>query len=122
CALVRRMATGSTASQRAASERRTWQRLPLAIPVFVRGADRRGNEFFELTMASDIGGGGALVGVRHDLKVGARLKLEIPCVPVPDIRRRSPRSQILLAKVIRSTDVDSVQLFALQFTKPLTQR
>ncbi len=116
------MTPAATASQRALAERRTWQRLPLAIPVFVRGADRRGNEFFELTMASDIGGGGALVAIRHDLKVGARLRLEIPCVPVPDSRRKSPRSQILLAKVIRTTDVDSTQLFALQFTRPLIQR
>ena len=116
------MTPAATASQRAAAERRTWQRLPLAIPVFVRGADRQGNEFFELTMASDIGGGGALVAIRHDLRVGSRLKLEIPCVPVPDNRRKSPRSQVLLAKVIRSTDVDSIQLFALQFTKPLIQR
>ena len=116
------MTPATSGTQRAAAERRTWQRLPLAIPVFVRGADRRGNEFFELTMASDIGGGGALVAIRHDLKVGSRLKLEIPCVPVPDHRRKSPRSQILMAKVIRSSDVDSVQLFALQFTKPLIQR
>jgi hypothetical protein len=115
------MTPATGAAVRAEQERRTWQRLPLAIPIFVRGTDRRGNEFLELTMATDIGAGGALVAIRRELRPGSRLKLEIPCVPVPDSRPKSPRTQILTAKVLRTVDVDSVRLFALQFTKPLIQ-
>jgi hypothetical protein len=115
------MTSAAGASLRAQGERRNWQRLPLAIPVFVRGADRRGNEFLELTKANDISAGGALVAIRHELRIGSRLKLEIPCVPVPDKRRKSPRTQILTAKILRSSDVDGVRRFALRFLKPLIQ-
>jgi hypothetical protein len=104
---------------RVETERRSWQRLPLAIPVFIRAADRHGNEFRELTCAIDISAGGALVAVRHDLKVGGRLKLEIPCVPMPDTRRQSSRSQILPARVLRSSGADYVRRVALKFTKSL---
>jgi hypothetical protein len=76
------MTPATSGTQRAAAERRTWQRLPLAIPVFVRGADRRGNEFFELTMASDIGGGGALVAIRHCYRSKIQKATTSACVAV----------------------------------------
>jgi hypothetical protein len=100
-------------------ERRLWQRLPLAIPIFVRGADRHGNEFVELTTATDISAGGALVAIHHEVKPGSRLKLEIPCVPVLDRRRKSPRTQVFTAKVLRTASSQDLRLFALKFSKAL---
>jgi hypothetical protein len=114
---VRMTATG--VCLRVETERRSWQRLPLAVPVFIRAADRQGNEFLELTCAIDISAGGALVTIRRELKVGTRLKVEIPCVPVPDKRRQSARSQILPAKVLRIDGGDYLRRVALKFTKSL---
>jgi hypothetical protein len=118
CAFLIRM-TRATAVQRAPSERRTWQRLPLAIPIFVRGLDRDGNDFVELTTAIDISAGGALVATRRELKPGTRLKLEIPCVPVPDRRRKAPRTQVLVAKVLRAAGTDHAHIFAIKFARTL---
>jgi hypothetical protein len=115
------MMTTGTGARLQAQERRLWQRLPLAIPIFIRGADRQGNEFLELTTGIDISAGGALVAIRHEVKIGSRLKLEIPCVPVPDVRRKAPRTQVLTAKVLRTTSSDHLRLFALKFTKALIQ-
>ena len=111
--------TRGLAAQRAPSERRIWQRLPLAIPIFVRGLDRDGNDFVELTTAVDISAGGALVAIRRELKPGTRLKLEIPCVPVPDRRRRAPRTQVLAAKVLRAAGQDHTHVFAIKFSRAL---
>jgi hypothetical protein len=115
------MTPATGVSMRATGERRTWQRLPLAIPIFVRGLDRHGNDFVELTTAIDIGAGGALVATRRELKPGTRLKLEIPCVPVPDRRLKLPRTQVLAAKVLRSVGSDHAQIFALKFARALIQ-
>jgi hypothetical protein len=109
------------------SERRIWQRLPLAIPVFVRGTDIHNREFLELATVIDISAGGALVTMRpdinrHDIKAGSRLKLEIPCVPVHDLRRKVPRPQILPAKVLRVVSNNNVQIFALKFSRALIQQ
>ena len=46
------------------SERRRWPRLPLAIPVFVRGCDLEGNEFIEFNVMLNESAGGALVAIR----------------------------------------------------------
>jgi hypothetical protein len=111
--------TATGACLRVETDRRMWQRLPLAIPVFIRGADRQGNEFVELTCAIDISAGGALVTMRRELKAGSRLKVEIPCVPVPDRRRKAPRSQVLTAKVLRTSAGDNTSVSALKFAKAL---
>ena len=41
-------------------DRRQWERLPLAIPVFVRGIEPSGKQFIEFATALDISVGGAL--------------------------------------------------------------
>jgi len=42
-------------------ERRSWPRLPLAIPVFVRSRDEKGKEFLEFATALNVSAGGALI-------------------------------------------------------------
>ena len=72
----------STAAKKAA-ERRKHQRLPLSIPVFVRGVDENGKEFLEFATALNISAGGILLATRRSLPKSAGLSLEIPVAPLP---------------------------------------
>ena len=64
------------------TERRRWARLPLAIPVFVRGRESKGKEFLEFATALNVGAGGMLVAIRRVLSAIAQIRLEIPSAPV----------------------------------------
>lgn len=68
-------------SQKSASERRRWERLPLAIPVFVRGLDPNGKQFIEFATALDISVGGALLAIQRHLPKGSKIMLELPSTP-----------------------------------------
>ena len=59
-------------------ERRRWDRLPLAIPLFVRGTDPNGEAFLEFSTALNISAGGLLLAMRRDLDCGASISLETP--------------------------------------------
>ena len=64
-------------------ERRKFQRLPLSIPVFVRGIDEAGKEFLEFATALNISAGGVLLATRRSLPKSASVALEIPVAPLP---------------------------------------
>jgi len=104
---------------RAGSERRKWARLPLAIPVFVRGRDGKGAEFLEFATALNVGAGGMLVAIRRTLPAIAQLRLEIPSAPVASLARLPRASRTLRAKALRSTPADGYYLLGLKFTRPL---
>ncbi|MBZ5562472.1 MAG: PilZ domain-containing protein [Acidobacteriia bacterium] len=100
------------------ADRREWKRLPLAIPVFVRGTDKNGEEFLDFSVALNVSGGGALLVCRQPLSRSARLSLEMPSTPLPRaFQLQSPRS--LKARVIRTASKDSYNLYALRFNRPL---
>ena len=101
------------------AERRRWERLPLAIPFFVRGVDDRGKEFIEFATALNVSAGGALLALRRNLPRSSRISLEIPCAPLPQsVARHVVRA--LRARVVRVTHSDPLHLWGLQFTRPLT--
>ncbi len=102
-----------------ASERRRWERLPLAIPVFAKGADDTGREFTDFTSLLNISAGGAMMATRRPLSPSCRLILEIPFAPVaePGIGKDSVR--ILGARIVRVTTAERCQLCGLEFTRPL---
>jgi len=101
------------------TERRRWDRLPVAVPFFVRGADDRGKEFIEFATALNISAGGALLAMRRYLPRSSRISLEIPCAPLPQNVARSV-VRTLRARVVRVTHSEPLHLWALQFTRPLT--
>jgi hypothetical protein len=105
------------------SERRKWERLPLAIPVFVRGLDLNGRQFVDFATALDISVGGALLAIHRFLPKGAKILLEIPSAPV-SANPKVPRAtrQRIYARAVRVTDGDSCKLMGLQFQKPLLMR
>jgi hypothetical protein len=101
------------------SERRRWPRLPLAIPVFVRGRDLQGKEFVEFSVLLNESAGGALVAIRRSLRRASRIALEIPSAPLP-VRPTLPRAvRTLRARVVRIIPLDGWKLCGLQFSRPI---
>jgi hypothetical protein len=102
------------------AERRKFERLPLAIPVFVRGLDPNGRQFVDFATALDISVGGALVAIHRFLPEGSRILLEIPSSPLT-ATPKAPRAsrQRLYAKAVRFTEGEQCKLVGLQFNKPI---
>jgi hypothetical protein len=109
----------TTRGCRIASDRRQWQRLPLAIPLFLRGCDRSGKEFLDFTTALNVSAGGALVAARRPLRPSTRLSLEIPSSPLPRLPASPNAVSSLKAKIVWSATKDTYNLYALRFNRPL---
>lgn len=107
------------ARRRITSERRRWQRLPLTIPVFVRGVDERGNEFLEFSSLLNISRGGALLAIRRYLPRRSQLSLEIPFAPMPRVSLPPHSLRTLRARVVRVTHSEGCQLLGLRFARAL---
>lgn len=103
------------------SERRRWPRLPLAIPVFVRGRDLQGKEFVEFSVMLNESAGGALVAIRRSLPRTSRIALEIPSAPMPLAANFPQAVRMLRARVVRITPLDGWKLCGLQFSRPLVR-
>ena len=104
---------------KAGPERRKYQRLPLSIPVFVRGVDQDGKEFLEFATALNISAGGVLLATRRSLPRSTNLSLEIPVAPLPP-NTVSPQSvRTLKARLVRITHDERCHLLGLKFTRPL---
>lgn len=102
-------------------DRRRWERLPLAIPVFVRGIEPNGKQFIEFATALDISVGGALLAIQRHLPPGSRIMLEIPCTPIP-LSKESSQKQNFRAKLVRVTKGDDCHLLGLKFHRPMASR
>ena len=76
--------------QEPVQERRQWMRIPLTIPLFVRGTDEQGKAFLEFTCALNFSAGGALLALRQHLSRHAQVSLEIPSAPLPHLPVSSP--------------------------------
>jgi len=100
-------------------ERRIWERLPLAIPIFVRARDTRGKEFLEFATTVNLGAGGALLAVSHAVPLSAGISLEIPSAPLANIPRRPRAVRQLQARVVHHHSTNQHQLIGLKFTHPL---
>lgn len=98
-------------------ERRRSERLPLGIPVFVRGIDERGKEFQEFTTAFNISSGGALVATRRYLPASSLITLEIPSAPLPRMTIAPLFIRNLSAKPVTVTHSEQCYLVGLKFSK-----
>lgn len=103
------------------AERRKHQRLPLSIPVFVRGVDDEGKEFLEFATALNISAGGILLATRRSLPKSGSLSLEIPVAPLPPTAVSSQSVRSLKARLVRVTHGDRCHLLGLRFTKALSE-
>jgi PilZ domain len=101
--------------------RRRWERLPIAIPVFVRGSDDRGKEFVDFTTAININAGGMLLVSRRPLPPGSELSLEIP-TPTPYFHPPGMISQNAMpARVLYMTFAEGYNLCGTEFRRPLIE-
>src|SRR5271165_406316 len=100
------------------AERRDWDRLPIAIPFFVRGRKLTGEDFLEFATALNLSAGGVLLAAKHYLDPGTQILLEVPIALVH--KAQLPHSVSLLhATVLRCTPDRQYFLLGLQFEEPL---
>jgi c-di-GMP-binding flagellar brake protein YcgR len=100
-------------------ERRKWQRLPLAIPVFVRSRAEADKEFLEFATALNVSAGGMLVAVRRSIPSAAQVSLEIPSAPLAALASLPTVTRNLRAKVVRMQHGEGYNLVGLKFSRPL---
>jgi c-di-GMP-binding flagellar brake protein YcgR len=102
-----------------AAERRRWSRLPLAIPVFVRGQVGQEREFLEFATALNISAGGMLLAVRRSLPSSTQVSLEIPSAPLAAFAALPKVARSLRAKALRTQHAEGYNLVGLKFSRPL---
>jgi hypothetical protein len=64
-------------------ERRRERRVPLHLPMLVRGKDRSGEIFEERTSSVNLCRGGAAFATRVALELGSHVEIIIPVPPAP---------------------------------------
>ena len=108
-------------AMRQSDERRHWQRLPLAIPVFVHGVDERGHKFVEFATAMNISAGGAQLAIRRHLPAFSKISIEIPCSVGPYKTVGTQVRSNLPAKIMNKASVEGAPLclLGLRFNRPL---
>ncbi len=114
-----RWGRGFSAANERNPERRRWERISLAIPVFVRWINAQGKEFLEFSTLLNTGAGGALLAIRKPLRRWSRVSLEIPAAPLLKNVKRRRTKRMLQARVIRITYGEGWNLCGLQFARPL---
>ena len=66
-------------------ERRRERRVPVKLPMLVRGTDRTGEWFEERTSSENLCRGGAAFATRHAVDLGMKIEISIPPAPsAPD--------------------------------------
>jgi hypothetical protein len=100
-------------------ERRRWPRLPLAIPVFVRGHLDHQKEFLEFATALNVSAGGMLIAIRHALPYEEEVSLEIPSAPLAALANLPKAARHLRAKALRIDHTNAYNLVGLKFSRPL---
>jgi hypothetical protein len=100
-------------------ERRRFDRLPLAIPLFLSGVDQSGKEFVDFTVALNMSAGGALVASRRSLARACRLSLEIPTAPIRPLALTPEIKRSFSGRVLRGINKSTFNLYAVRFIHPL---
>jgi hypothetical protein len=101
------------------TERRRWERLPIAIPVFVRSSDDSGREFLEFATAWNVSAGGALVAVKRSIRLSSQVSVEIPSAPVSTSPPDSAITRNLKANAVWVTHAEGHHIVGLKFVIPL---
>lgn len=98
-------------------EKRRRQRLDIAIEVRVRGKDKSGKPFEEVTLSGDMSPIGCSLLLSCDLASGSELQLEFRC-HVPG--KQEPVLLPFRGTVVRATPVNAAQyIMGIQFLNDL---
>jgi hypothetical protein len=109
-------------STKSDSERRRWERLPLSVPVFVRGLDPNGKQFIDFATALDISVGGALLAIQRHLPKGSKIMLDLPSTPGLHAKLPKHANQSVSALLVRVCEGDKCHLLGLKFHRPLLKK
>ena len=95
-------------------------RVPIQVPVFLKGSDALGAEFVELTKTLNISSYGACVTSTHLLRLDQGIQLTIPA-PSQTASSLIPTETPPIAARVRWQDVlgGELRLFGLEFVRPL---
>jgi c-di-GMP-binding flagellar brake protein YcgR len=102
-------------------DRRKWERIPVAIPVFIRGKDADGKEFREFTTAFNIGGGGVLLATRRYVPRSSTISLEIPAGPLSSQSLTQKSYRDMVGRAVTVTHTEQCYLCGVKFSRPLIQ-
>jgi c-di-GMP-binding flagellar brake protein YcgR len=83
------------------TDRREYYRLPLRVPVFIKGIDRNGDEFFELTQTVNVSASGACLFTKRDIANSTDLLVSIPAPVIPEAGVSEDHDFKFPAKVVR---------------------
>jgi hypothetical protein len=67
-----------------AVDRREYYRLPIRVPVFIKGIDHNGDEFLELTHTINVSASGACFITKRALQISSDLLVSIPAPVASD--------------------------------------
>ncbi len=98
-------------------DRRKWDRVPIAIPMFLSGT-HEGKKYIEFGTAVNISAGGVLIAARRFLPPSARVVLEIPSAPLPE-SALSTAARTMSGRLLRVQAADNHNLLAIEFDQPL---
>ena len=105
-------------------DRRAYYRLPIRVPIFVKGKDKYGNEYFELTHTVDVSASGACFLSKRSLETAADLLISIPA-PVDVNSNMSENYDFKFpARIVRIRNglANSNHRVSVQFTKLLYEK
>ena len=98
---------------------RSSPRIPIQIPIFVRGFEADGPGFIELTKTLNISARGACITLSHPLRPNQVVQLTIPA-PAPAASSLIPsETPPIMAKVRRIDTLGDMRIFGLEFLRPL---
>jgi PilZ domain len=101
-------------------EKRKWNRLPLALPVFLRSVDSDGKESLEFATGLNVSAGGILVATRRAFPLAMQALLEIPVAPFTLPAKAPKTTRKLQAKIVRIVHGDDFHLIGMRFHRALT--
>ena len=83
-------------------DKREYYRLPIRVPIFIKGIDKSGEEFLELTHTINVSASGACFITKQELQVSSDLLVSIPAPLPTDYYSLSEDSDFKFpAKVVR---------------------
>ncbi|MCI0621746.1 MAG: PilZ domain-containing protein [Acidobacteria bacterium] len=106
------------------TDRREYYRLPIRVPIFIKGIDRDGDEFFELTHTINVSASGACLITKRDLPLSADLLVSIPAPVSTDYGLPEDRDFRFPAKVVRLENglLNPNRKVSVRFTKLLYEK
>lgn len=105
-------------------DRREYYRLPLRVPVFIKGVDGGGDEFFDLTHLVNVSASGACLITRRELADSSDLMVSFPAPVTSDAGFPEDHDFKFPAKVVRleNNSVSPNRRVSVCFTKLLYEK